>query len=358
MDYGQKRAVSLTRLLRFLRGIFATKSDLDGVIPTLEDTGVAAGSYGPSGNVTGSNGATVQVPYLTVDAKGRITNIVNRTYQAVNTTYAFEDNDPTLAWGVRSKVGTVGGTDLHVTLPANPNVDTKVTATATTTSSYYPVICKGSTATSTITSGVRFGSNVSLNPGTGHVKALGYDGIGYGTCATAAATVAKVVALDEYSLAVGGFVTVYFQYAVPASATMDINSQGAKSIYFDGAPITAGIILAGDRATFVYDGSVYHLISVSRACKEATTSAAGLMSATDKAKLEEAYGWGNHANAGYLTSHQSLTSYLTKSAVTGASTLASTPTYVLVLDSSNNIRRMTVANFCKYVIGSGTFIIS
>lgn len=31
------------------------------------------------------------------------------------------DSDPTLAWGTRSKVGTVQGTDLHVTMPANPD---------------------------------------------------------------------------------------------------------------------------------------------------------------------------------------------------------------------------------------------
>ena len=30
------------------------------------------------------------------------------------------DSDPTLAWGTRSKVGAVQGTDLHVTMPANP----------------------------------------------------------------------------------------------------------------------------------------------------------------------------------------------------------------------------------------------
>ena len=30
------------------------------------------------------------------------------------------DNNPTLAWGTQSKVGTVNGTDLHVTMPANP----------------------------------------------------------------------------------------------------------------------------------------------------------------------------------------------------------------------------------------------
>ena len=36
-------------------------------------------------------------------------------------TVTVSDSDPTLAWGTRSKVGSVAGTDLHVTLPANPD---------------------------------------------------------------------------------------------------------------------------------------------------------------------------------------------------------------------------------------------
>ena len=40
---------------------------------------------------------------------------------AQDTTYTFSDGDPTLAWGTRSKVGTTGGTDLHVTMPAMPS---------------------------------------------------------------------------------------------------------------------------------------------------------------------------------------------------------------------------------------------
>ena len=87
-------------------------------------------------------------------------------------------------------------------------------------------------------------------------------GQGYGTCATAAATVAKVVTLSSYSLTTGGIVSVKFTYAVPASATMNINSKGAKAIYYRGSSITAGIINAGDIATFIYNGSQYHLLTV------------------------------------------------------------------------------------------------
>lgn len=100
-------------------------------------------------------------------------------------------------------------------------------------------------------------------------------GQGYGTCATAEATAAKVVSLSNYALTVGGVIAVKFTYAVPASATLNINSKGAKPIYYRGAAITAGIIKAGDTATFVYNGSQYHLltIDIADAATKLTTSA-------------------------------------------------------------------------------------
>ena len=85
-------------------------------------------------------------------------------------------------------------------------------------------------------------------------------GQGYGTCTTAADTAAKVVTLSNYVLTVGGVVAVKFTNAVPANATMNINSKGAKAIYYRGSAIVANIIKAGDTATFIYDGTQYHLI--------------------------------------------------------------------------------------------------
>lgn len=90
-------------------------------------------------------------------------------------------------------------------------------------------------------------------------------GQGYGTCSTAEATAAKVVTLSSYALSNGGFVAVKFTYGLCASATMNINSKGAKSIFIHGAAVTAATakeVLAGDIATFMYDGTQYHLISV------------------------------------------------------------------------------------------------
>lgn len=96
-------------------------------------------------------------------------------------------------------------------------------------------------------------------------------GNGYGTCATDGATATKVVTLSGYSLLVGGVVAVKFTNSVPANATMNINSKGAKSIYYHGSAITANIIQAGDIATFIYNGTQYDLIAIDRVAKEAIT---------------------------------------------------------------------------------------
>ena len=56
---------------------------------SLDTSGASSGTYGPSTNVTGSNGTTLAVPNITVDQYGRITSITNKSYTSVdnNTTY-------------------------------------------------------------------------------------------------------------------------------------------------------------------------------------------------------------------------------------------------------------------------------
>lgn len=55
-------------------------------------TGASSGNYGPSAAVSGTNGTTMNVPYITVDANGRITAISNKVYTAVNTWRGIQDN--------------------------------------------------------------------------------------------------------------------------------------------------------------------------------------------------------------------------------------------------------------------------
>lgn len=88
-------------------------------------------------------------------------------------------------------------------------------------------------------------------------------GFGYTTCSTAAATAAKTASLSSYALNTGGIVAVKFTNSVPANATLNINSKGAKAIYYKGAAITAGVIKAGDTVTMMY-ATQYHVLSIDR----------------------------------------------------------------------------------------------
>lgn len=90
-------------------------------------------------------------------------------------------------------------------------------------------------------------------------------GNGYGTCSTAEATAAKTATLSNYALVKNGYVSIKFTYGLCANATLNINSKGAKSIFIDGAAVTATTakrVLAGDIATFVYDGTQYQFVCI------------------------------------------------------------------------------------------------
>ena len=103
------------------------------VVADLPSSGATAGSYGPSANATPGYGATFNVPYITIDAKGRVTGIENKT----------------------------------VKIPASDNTDTKVTQTATTASAAYEVLFSGTADNTTRTEGARKNSNLTFNPSTG-----------------------------------------------------------------------------------------------------------------------------------------------------------------------------------------------
>ena len=85
---------------------------------------LSAGTHGISST---SNTAGQAIKRIGLDAYGHITGITTGT--TPNTTYTFTDNNPTLEWGTKSKVATVGGTAINVTMPANPNTDTATTET-------------------------------------------------------------------------------------------------------------------------------------------------------------------------------------------------------------------------------------
>ena len=86
-------------------------------------------------------------------------------------TVAVTNSAPTLSWGATSTIGSVAGTNLQVKMPANPNTDTKVTQTVTTSNATYPLLLAPSGQTSTATTTSYFDSGVTLNPSTNTIAA-------------------------------------------------------------------------------------------------------------------------------------------------------------------------------------------
>lgn len=108
-----------------------------GSLPFLADsnsiTGVYVGATNAKANAVTTNGNTCLKVYddntkraefkivgsgatkVSSDANGNITISSTDTHQSV------ADKNPTLAWGAKSTVATIGSTDIHVTMPANPD---------------------------------------------------------------------------------------------------------------------------------------------------------------------------------------------------------------------------------------------
>ena len=81
------------------------------------------------------------------------------------------------------------------------------------------------------------------------------------TAQTAAATAAKTVACAGYALKTGAEITVKFSITnTAASPTLNVNSTGAKPIYYRGAAIGAGYLAANRTYTFRYNGTQYDLV--------------------------------------------------------------------------------------------------
>ena len=87
--------------------------------------------------------------------------------------------------------------------------------------------------------------------------------VGYYTCDTAAATAAKTVAATGYSLTNGGCIRIKMTNAnTAANVTLNINSTGAKALYYDGAQASStNTWEAGEVLEVYYDGTQYQCAS-------------------------------------------------------------------------------------------------
>lgn len=87
------------------------------------------------------------------------------------------------------------------------------------------------------------------------------DRVNYGTCSTAAATAAKTVSCTGFGLITGAEIVVRFTVTNTAvNPTLNVNSTGAKPIYYRGAAITASYLAANRTYIFRYNGTQYDLV--------------------------------------------------------------------------------------------------
>lgn len=121
-------------------------------------------------------------------------------------------------------------------------------------------------------------------------------GIYYGTCSTAADTVAKTVALSGFTLATGAMVAVRFTVTnTAANTTLNVNGTGAKAIRYRNAAIGSWCLAANRTYTFVYDGTYWQLVGDVDTNTTYTNMTAATASAAGKAGLVPAPAVGNQA---------------------------------------------------------------
>lgn len=116
---------------------------LSGTTFSLGTSGVTAGSYGPTANVSGSNGTTINVPQITVDSYGRVTGVTNRVYTSVdtNTTYSLS------SFGI-----TATAAQLNFCSGVTSNIQTQLNNKAASSHKHTNIISRGTvTAESGVT---------------------------------------------------------------------------------------------------------------------------------------------------------------------------------------------------------------
>lgn len=107
----------------------------------------------------------------------------------------------------------------------------------------------------------------------------------YGTSSTGASTAAKTATIANFSLIPGSIVSILFTSSNSANApTLNINSTGAKAIWFKNAVTSATnklIWAAGSVITFMFDGSYWRFLSIDKQVSRGVSVTNGVPSGFD-----------------------------------------------------------------------------
>ena len=214
-------------------------------------------------------GATITVKFTVTNTASNPTLNVNGTgakaiyyrgaaipagYLAANRTYKFVYNG--------TQYDMVGDVDTNTTYTAAAAAPLAAGTAAVGTSTKYAREDHRHPAQTTVTGNAGSATKLATARTIDGVSFNGSANIThYGSCSTAAATAAKVVACPGFSLGTGATITVKFTVTNTASnPTLNVNGTGAKAIYYRGAAIPAGYLAANRTYKFVYNGTQYELV--------------------------------------------------------------------------------------------------
>lgn len=226
-------------------------------------TGTAGTKYGPSSATSVAFGGSFNVPNVTADEYGHVTSVghVAITLPAAPTVTIKAGNAGVTASGTTVSHVTHTAASGGPTANASPSHGGTFVVPQVTSDEYGHVTgitnrtitlpsapgSVGTLSTSRAIDGVNFNGSADISH--------------YGTCSTAASTAAKTVAVTNYKLVTGGH--VYVKFTVTNSAanpTLNVNSTGAKAIYYRGSAISAGYLAANRTYEFIYNGTQYELV--------------------------------------------------------------------------------------------------
>ena len=223
--------------------VTGTASSVAGwsIATTLKDSGATAGDYGNTGDVSATYGGTFKVPTLTVDSKGIVTAISEKT----------------------------------ITLPVSDNVDNKVSQTITSTNANYRVLFSGTADNTTRTEGARKDGDFYYNPSTNTLTVPTVAAALSGN-ATTATTASK---LDPTLDAGSSTQPIYFDNGVPVAITgalaNDITGNAATATTATSATSAATATTANKLGTTTVGGVNKPIYLSNGAATEANTYAGG-----------------------------------------------------------------------------------
>ena len=202
-------ATSITNITRSGTTFTATRANGTTFTFTQQDNNTTYGAFVKSG----STAAAGLVPKPSTTAGTTKYLCEDGTWKVppdTNTTYTFTNKAATLAWGTTSTIATVGGTDITVTLPANPdtNTDTKVQQSRSTSGSWRALLSHYTATTqgtdpAAATNVVYYNEKASIQPSTGKIYSAG-GFIGNASTATKLAT-ARTISLTGSVTGSGSF---------------------------------------------------------------------------------------------------------------------------------------------------------